>query len=106
MERRHAPLSHRPQKAGHVALHRVRLADVFRAPDRLCLRALVKRLADTIPILSEHHLLDGDDALPALVEPDDGDGRLGFGARRHEGCQEVDTADYLLRSGIYCAPLD
>src|SRR5918911_2749593 len=106
MERGHAPISRRPQKAGHVALHRLGLADVLGAPVRLCLRPLVERLADTLLIQSEHHLLDRHDALSALFEPDDGDGCIGIGSRGQQGRQKMDTADDPLRPDLHRAPLD
>ena len=55
-----------------MAVHRFRLADVFRAADRLQLSARVECLADSISVLSKHHFLVGHDGVPAVIELDDG----------------------------------
>ena len=77
-----------------------RLIDVFRAVDWLKLFARLKRLAYTVPLLSEHRLFVGHDLLFALVQSDDGLWRLGLEPRRQGGGAQMDPGDDVFRRGF------
>src|SRR5260370_26420760 len=86
------------EKVRDVALHRLGFSNFLRAADGLHLSAPGDAgVAQTVPLLPQHRLVELHDLLPALEQSHHGDGGSRHASRKPQEDRPLDPGHYLLR---------